>query len=183
MAAVKKEYLRSSIFRISKSRNEILKLRASYNMKDHMLKERMINYSKIDGKKSVLIVCLDEVEEVTLNRTRTEFYTTQFNTVDITELKTLDYGRVTSYDCILLNFPDHHDGYSPKQYGPQLNTFFKTLKVVRYYNVIAALVNANDDLGSIKLCNYVIQKPLLKMHTSKIADKIRYRCIEHILSI
>lgn len=181
MVAVKKEYLRSSIFRISKSRNEILKLRASYNIKDHMLKERMINYSKIDGKKSVLIVCLDEVEEIILNRTRTEFYTTQFNTVDITELQTLDYRRVTSYDCILLNFPDHHDGLS--KYCPQLNIFFKTLKVVRYYNVLVALVNANDDLESIKLCNYIIQKPLLKMHTSKIADKIRYRCIEHILSI
>jgi len=182
MVSVKKEYLRSSIFRISKSRNEILKLRASYNMNDHMLKERMINYSKIDGKKSVLIVCLDEVEEVTLNRTRTEFYTTLFNVVDITELQTLDYGRLTSYDCILLNIPDHHGGLS-KQYGPQLNIFFKTLKVVRYYNVIAALVNANDDLESIKHCNYIIQKPLLKMHTTKIADKIRYRCIEHILSI
>ena len=182
MVSVKKEYLRSSVFRISKSRNEILKLRASYNTNDHMLKERMINYSKIDGKKSVLIVCLDEIEEVTLNRTRTEFYTSHFNIVDITELQTLDYGRVTSYDCVLLNFPDHQGGFS-KQYAPQLNTFFKTLKVIRYYNVIAALVNTNDDLESLKHCNYIIQKPLLKTHTSKIADKIRFRCIEQILSI
>lgn len=214
MVRVKQDFLRTDIFRISKSRDEILRLRASYNMNDHLLKKRLTDCSKIDGKYKVLIISLEEIEvyiiytdffssiiilpkDITLSHTSKEFYTQQWNTVDMTEFKTLDYSSAITYDCILLNFPSKS---ILKTYRPDLNTFFNTLKVLRYYMIVAALVDENDDeilKGDVSICYYynhhcyyyqsdcdhIILKPLIKYHTFEIAEKIRVRKIEQILSI
>ena len=134
-------------------------------MNDHLLKERLTDYSKIDGKYKLLIISLEEIEviirtllsvasniiitpqDITVTHTSKEFYTQQWNTVDMTEFKTLDYSRAVNYDCILLNFPAKTN---LKKYAGAVNAFLKNMKILRYYMIVAALVDENNDNDTLK---------------------------------
>ena len=65
----------------------------------------------------------------------------------MTEFKTLDYSRAVNYDCILLNFPAKTN---LKKYAGAVNAFLKNMKILRYYMIVAALVDENNDNDTLK---------------------------------
>ena len=185
LLSVKRELLCKNIFRISKTYEEILRLRVGYNKKDHVWKDSLTDHSKIENS-NILVVIFDEMDDLLVKSSRRYYYySEEWDIADIVTFKKFDYSRISEFDCIVLDFKNFVISKNRKFIG-QLGFFFNTLAVIRYDMILVALLDENDENNSqntLGNCDYVMRRPFQQQHIINILEKIRMRKLEQILSI
>ena len=87
LLSVKRELLCKTIFRISKTYEEILRLRVGYNKKDHVWKDSLTDHSKIENS-SILVVIFVEMDDLLVKSSRRYYYySEEWDIADIVTFK------------------------------------------------------------------------------------------------